>query len=188
MENSEFNKEELRKLGALIKSRLGSMRPYDKMYGTLCYNTWNHPSNKFLNTNKLQDLTWTFACSLGVFAQWEDLKISKVYDLNKIALEAPEQIIDEVASIIEMESEWYKITEQDLPLLSFSKAFEEYFRTTWGNGETSPREYFQRGVEILLFLLLRAKQFRKDVYERMKEQGRIDTDIKSICQDLDAAF
>ncbi|MFM7901036.1 MAG: hypothetical protein ACKPAD_03530, partial [Bacteroidota bacterium] len=116
------------------------------------------------------------------------LKISNVYDLNKIALEAPEQIIDEVASIIEMESEWYKLTEQDLPLLSFSKAFEEYFRTKWGNSETVPRDYFQKGIEILLFLLLRAKQFRKDVYKRMKEQGRIDPDIKSICRDLDAAF
>ncbi|MFM8950810.1 MAG: hypothetical protein ACKOKB_08540, partial [Bacteroidota bacterium] len=58
----------------------------------------------------------------------------------------------------------------------------------WGRFQTVPRDYFQKGIEILLFLLLRAKQFRKDVYERMKEQGRIDPDIRSVCRDLDAAF
>jgi hypothetical protein len=188
MESNEFNKDELRKLGAMIKSRLGGMKPYDKMFGTLCYNIWNHPSNKYLATNKLQDLKWTFACSLGVYALWDDLKISKVYDLNKIVLEAPEQISEEVDSITGLESDWYNNVDQDQPLLDFSTAFEEHLRNKWGNRNTSSREYFQRGIEILLFLNLRTKRLRQDIYESMKEQARLDPDIKSICLDLDAAF
>lgn len=188
MESNEFNKDELRKLGAMIKSRLGGMKPYDKMFGTLCYNIWNHPSNKYLATNKLQDLKWTFACSLGVYALWDDLKISKVYDLNKIVLQAPEQTSKVVGSIIELESDWYNSLQQDKPLLYFSAAFEAHLRNKWGNGNTSPREYFQRGIEILLFLNLRTKRLRPDIYESMQEQARCEPDIKSICQDLDAAF
>jgi hypothetical protein len=188
MESNEFNKDELRKLGAMIKSRLGGMKPYDKMFGTLCYNIWNHPSNKYLATNKLQDLKWTFACSLGVYALWDDLKISKVYDLNKIVLQAPEQTSKEVGSIIEFESDWYNSLQQDKPLLDFITLFEAHLRNKWGNGNTSSREYFQRGIEILLFLNLRAMRLRPDIYESMQEQARCEPDIKSICQDLDAAF
>lgn len=188
MEKKEFNQEELRKLGALIKSRLGTMRPWEKMFGTLCYNIWNHPSNKYLKTQRPEDLKWAIGSTLGVFTLWEELKISKVYDLNKIALEAPEQIIDALDSFIHVEGHWYQSFDEHSSLMSFATAYEKEYRNIAIKEVPSPKAYFQKGIEFLLFVVLRAKRFRPDVFENIKAQATQDPDIKSICMDLDTAF
>lgn len=192
----EISNDEVDLLAELIKNDDLKMNDWDKMFGVLCFNIWNNSSSDFERSSNIQDIEIPFLCAIGVFQNWEKLKLDEKFNVDVITQKAPQDVIESkdalVSQLPQIKSALSELSSKHKieVIKPFTTIFSEGYSSFYTNKykRDNPLNFFQKGVETLFLFIMELRQSDPKLYNDLKNYGEYKEDIDLIIEDLNDAF
>ena len=188
---NELSKEQISAMAEIIKNN-GSMCNWDSLMGTLCFNIWHITNYAFLHSNDINDMEIPFLCALNLFQKWDQVYLSKKYDIAVISLDASPFVLNQKDEFIQNMPKikvFVKTIQEQKPYESskhFITIFANYLWEYYQSAEKSinPLDYLQKGIEILFLFVKELKSIDVVFYNELMAVGEFESDVEEIIRNI----
>jgi len=189
-----IDEELVRAIAEIVKRNQGHLMGWDKIFGILSFNIWHNSNQDFLQSNDVYDIEIPFLCSIGVFQNWDKVKLSQEFTKEKIIGLAPQQVLIEKEQLISQMPD-IKSSLQELKsrrkietIKPFVTIFLEGFLSSYQNksSNVNPLEFFQAGIEVL-FLFVHEIESSDSIFNKeLSDYGEYADDVWDIIEQLNS--
>jgi len=189
--DNELSEAQISAMAEIIKNN-GSRCNWESLMGTLCFYIWHNTNYAFLQSNDINDMEIPFLCALNLFQKWDQVYLSKKYDIAEISIDASPFVLnqkDEFIQNIPKIKAFVKMIQEQKPY-----ELSKHFITIFGNDlwksyqsaekSINPLDYLQQGIEILFLFVKELKSIDFVFYNELMVIGEFESDVEEIIRNI----
>ena len=189
--DDELSEEQISTMAELIKSHK-QRSDWDSLMGTICFNIWHNTNYAFLQSNDINDMEIPFLCALNLFQKWDQVYLSKKYDIAEISIDASPFVLNQKVEFIQNIPKikvFVKMTQEQKPYELSKHLITIFANDLWESYQSveksiNPLDYLQKGIEILFLFVKELKSIDIVFYNELMAIGEFESDVEKIIRNI----